>query len=147
MKAYIKIIITIIAFTACTLGVIYFSSSNRFKVEKITFTTPVPKSIRINLDENLFQNIIDHPESSAVKLTLVTLKPEEHRLNKSDEQHEVMIVTLAGNGIVKIKHKEEKDEILNISTRDLAYCPPGTAFDIIDSGTETLKYLYIIIGK
>jgi mannose-6-phosphate isomerase-like protein (cupin superfamily) len=147
MKAYIKIIITIIAFTLCTLAVIFFSSSHKYSIEKMVVTTPVPKSIKINLDENLFQNIIDHPESRAIKLTLVNLASGEHRVNKSDENSEVMIITLAGKGIVKVRHEHKNVETLEISTRDLAYCPANTAFDIINNSNNSLKYLYVVIGK
>jgi mannose-6-phosphate isomerase-like protein (cupin superfamily) len=147
MRAYIKIIITIIAFTICTLGVIYLSSSRKYSLEKMVVTTPVPKSIKINLEENVFQDVIGHPEARAVKLTLVNLSPAEHRVNESGENSEVMIITLAGEGIVKVNHEHKKTETLNISPRDLAYCPANTAFDIINNNKDPLKYLYVVIGK
>jgi mannose-6-phosphate isomerase-like protein (cupin superfamily) len=147
MKTYTKIIIPVIAFVVFTFLVIQFSNSHPYNTEENRITPTLATSININSKEPQFQDIIDNPESRAIKVTMITLRPNNHRFYLSEKNAETLIITLGGNGILTIDNKYKNKQILELSQKKLTYCPPNTALKIKNTGQSALKYLYLVIDK
>lgn len=70
---------------------------------------------------------------------MVTILAGESGEQHSTEKYEEIIVTLEGEGEVRIKNEEN----LNISTGNIAYIPKWREHQVFNTGEKPLKYIYI----
>lgn len=80
------------------------------------------------------------PQSVSMKSGLVTLAPGESVGKHSTGAHEEMLVVLEGRG----KMVFDDESSLAIGGHSALYCPPETGHDVVNTGTGTLQYVYIV---
>lgn len=145
MGNYQRIVITLIVFIAAAAGIIFFSTKTTISEIPIIHKGPVPASIKLNLDEDIFQSIVNNPNALSIQLTLINQAPPRIVSKQTHDNIEAMIITLSGTGEVKVQGVKFNNKILPMSQSHIVYCPPNTEFSIINTGKKNLKYLYIII--
>jgi mannose-6-phosphate isomerase-like protein (cupin superfamily) len=80
------------------------------------------------------------PETVTMKSGYVVLEPGRSVGRHSTEHHEEMLVVIEGKGEM-VFHDGSK---LRIEGGTALYCPPTTEHDVINTGTENLRYVYIV---
>ena len=80
------------------------------------------------------------PETVTMKSGLVTLAPGESVGKHSTGQHEEMLVILAGQGEMIFKDGSK----LGVAANHALYCPPETEHDVKNTGSERLRYVYVV---
>ncbi|NOY05554.1 MAG: cupin domain-containing protein [Chlorobi bacterium] len=109
--------------------------------EKVTNDTPPAKIIVIDTASGVYQEALSGPpESLTMRSGLVTLAPGESAGEHSTESFEELVVVFRGRGEMRIKD----GAILSIGPERLAYCPPNTTHDVVNTGTSKLQYLYVV---
>ena len=80
------------------------------------------------------------PESLALRAGMVTLAPGASVGKHNTEGYEELIVVLGGSGVLL---QEEGGETL-LDVRHFCYCPPHAGHDVRNTGTEPLRYVYVV---
>ena len=84
--------------------------------------------------------ILDCSNSIKMKSGVVVLKPGEevgcHNTNTKEE----LIIVLEGSAKVEIESKPFEQ----VEPDSAVYIPPNTQHNIINPGTETLRYIYVV---
>ncbi len=102
---------------------------------------PHPKVITFeNTGKDIQPLLSGPPETVNMKSGYVTLAPGKSVGRHSTEQHEEMLVILAGQGEMIFKDGAR----LKIAANQALYCPPETEHDVRNTGTEPLRYVYIV---
>ncbi len=70
----------------------------------------------------------------------VILAPGKSIGAHSTRENEEVLVILEGQGEMRIKG----GNILKLSKGVIAYCPPGTEHDVFNTGTNLLRYVYVV---
>jgi quercetin dioxygenase-like cupin family protein len=80
------------------------------------------------------------PETVTMKSGYVVLEPGRSVGRHSTEHHEEMLVVLQGQGEM-LFHDGSK---LKVEAGTALYCPPETEHDVVNTGTENLRYVYVV---
>ena len=80
------------------------------------------------------------PETVTMHSGYMVLAPSKSVGRHSTRDNEEAIVVLAGTGEMKIIG----GTTLHLHPYCVAYCPPNTEHDVANTGTETLRYVYIV---
>ncbi|UCG85176.1 MAG: cupin domain-containing protein [Gemmatimonadota bacterium] len=80
------------------------------------------------------------PESLGMRSGLVTLAPDSSIGQHNTEAYEELIIVFEGQGELRLTGAE----ILPLEPGVAAYCPPNTQHDVVNTGSETLQYLYVV---
>jgi len=80
------------------------------------------------------------PETVTMRSGLVTLAPGQSVGKHSTGQHEEMLVILAGQGEMIFKDGSK----LGVAADHALYCPPETEHDVKNTGSEALRYVYVV---
>jgi len=80
------------------------------------------------------------PETVTMKSGYVVLEPGRSVGKHSTEHHEELLVVLEGQGEM-IFHDGSK---LEIKARTALYCPPETEHNVTNTGSGTLRYVYVV---
>ena len=80
------------------------------------------------------------PQTTGMRSGFVRLKPGESVGEHSTQEQEEALVVLQGQG----KAEVEGREAVPISSRMLAYIPPRSRHNVINTGTEMLEYVYVV---
>lgn len=80
------------------------------------------------------------PETVTMKSGYVVLEPGRSVGRHSTEHHEEILVVLEGEGEM-IFHDGTK---LAIKGNTALYCPPETEHNVVNTGTENLRYVYVV---
>jgi quercetin dioxygenase-like cupin family protein len=80
------------------------------------------------------------PETVTMRSGYMVLAPLQSVGKHSTKDNEEAIVVLAGTGEMKIIG----DSTLLLRPFCVAYCPPNTEHDVVNIGTDTLRYIYIV---
>jgi mannose-6-phosphate isomerase-like protein (cupin superfamily) len=100
-----------------------------------------PKAIHLDPgDQSYFKLLGGPPETRSIKSGLVTLSPGKSIGLHSTKSNEEVIVPLAGSGQL---HCVDHDPI-DLSTGLIAYVPPQTEHDVINTGSIDLRYIFIV---
>jgi len=87
-----------------------------------------------------YQRLLDRSkETSAIDSGFVFLSPGESVGEHSTENFEEVVVFLEGEGKAVIE-----SEGLAVSRGRVLYVPPETKHDIVNTGSEPLRYVYIV---
>lgn len=101
----------------------------------------VPKQIKLDLSKEEYQPILNsEQETIFMKSGLVTLNPGESVGFHNTRNYEELIIVLQGQGKAVIKGKNSFD----INPQIFVYIPPETEHDMVNTGTEKLKYIYVV---
>ena len=80
------------------------------------------------------------PETVTMRSGYVVLEPGRSVGRHSTEHHEEMLVVLEGRGEM-LFHDGSK---LQIEGGTALYCPPETEHDVVNTGTDNLRYVYVV---
>jgi len=101
------------------------------------------KSKLINLNKKVSKHLpilTGQPDNYCLQAGLVTLQPKKSVGKHSTENYEELLIVLAGKGKVEITGRRS----IPIKPNLAVYHPPHTEHNVINTGTEPLKYIYIV---
>lgn len=75
-----------------------------------------------------------------MKAGLVTLKAKEEVGEHTTGENEEAIVVLAGSGELRV----DGHGALDLQVGSVAYCPPATAHNVVNTGSGLLRYVYVV---
>jgi mannose-6-phosphate isomerase-like protein (cupin superfamily) len=100
-----------------------------------------PKIIQLDPgDQSYFKLLGGPPETRSIKSGLVTLSPGKSIGVHSTKSNEEVIVPLAGCGQLQCVDHES----IELTTGLIAYVPPQTEHDVINTGSIDLRYIFIV---
>jgi quercetin dioxygenase-like cupin family protein len=109
--------------------------SKNSKINMVPFTAKLP-------DDNTKYFSILNNKQNCLKLHsgMVSLQPGESVGEHSTDDHEELIIVLSGRGEL------EADGLgrVKIAAGQIAYNPPNTKHNVINSGNEPLRYIYVV---
>jgi mannose-6-phosphate isomerase-like protein (cupin superfamily) len=80
------------------------------------------------------------PQTRGMRSGRVRLAPGKSIGLHNTKGHEELLVFLAGRGVAQIS----EDTRLQVGAGQVAYIPPQTAHDIVNTGTEPLIYVFCV---
>ena len=80
------------------------------------------------------------PESVSLRSGLVLLTSGKSVGKHSTENFEELIIVLEGKGQMQITGQNPLEIVSGVAV----YCPPETEHNVINTGSEPLRYLYIV---
>lgn len=97
----------------------------------------------INLrNDSVYQELLaGRPHTCGMRSGRVYLQPGETCGRHSTNQHEEMLVFLAGKGVALIGEEESRFEV---GQGKVSYIPPHTIHNIKNTGNEPLVYIYCV---
>jgi mannose-6-phosphate isomerase-like protein (cupin superfamily) len=99
------------------------------------------KIIELDLASSEYQRLLKGaPDTVTMHSGLVTLMPSQSVGRHSTENYEEALIILAGVGEMRI----DGGQVMQLKPMVLAYCPPDTEHDVFNTGTEPLRYIYIV---
>lgn len=102
---------------------------------------PVPKLIKLDpKGQDYLRVLAGPPETSTMRSGLVTLAPMKSVGKHSTEEFEELVIILDGQAEMKITG----GGTLRLAKGFAAYCPPRTEHDVLNVGTDTLRYIYVV---
>ena len=80
------------------------------------------------------------PESYRMRSGLIMLAPGETVGQHSTKNNEELLIVLEGSGEMIFGDRTR----LALHANSALYCPPDTVHDVLNSGTGTLRYVYVV---
>ena len=102
-----------------------------------------PKPCLVQLCDTItdYQRVLGGPpQTVSMRSGLVVLSPAKSVGKHSTDNYEEAVIVLAGSGEMRITG----GETFNLKEHSVAYCPPRTEHDVINTGSQPLRYLYIV---
>jgi len=125
------------AFSIAIISVIAYSSINA----QSKSLQPKPFLVELSDTASVYQRVFGGPpQTASMHSGLVVLLPSQSVGKHSTENYEEAVIVLAGSGEMRITG----GETLTLKPKSVAYCPPHTEHDVINTGSEPLRYLYIV---
>ena len=91
-------------------------------------------------DKGYLQLLSGPPETVTMRSGRVILDPGKSIGKHSTGANEEILVILEGQGEMQITG----GKTLQITKNVVAYCPPNTKHDVLNTGTSILRYVYIV---
>lgn len=91
-------------------------------------------------DGEKYFELLSAVNASKMKSGFVTLKPGMEIGEHSTHANEELIIVLEGSGTVKA----EGAEPTALSKGEVAYNPPETLHNVINTGSSDLKYIFVV---
>lgn len=80
------------------------------------------------------------PDTVTMRAGLVNLKAQESVGEHTTAENEEAIVVLEGVGELHIDGQAP----LGLTAGSVAYCPPATLHNVVNAGTNVLRYVYVV---
>lgn len=102
----------------------------------------LPRAKVVALDSSVkeFTVLNGPPESVGMKSGYIVLSPGKSVGKHSTEHHEELLVVLEGAGEMLFKDGSK----LPVKANTAIYCPPETEHDVKNSGSQVLRYVYVV---
>ncbi len=102
---------------------------------------PRPKVIQLAPSgEDVTPVLAGPPESVKMRSGLVILAPGKSVGRHSTEQNEELLIVFEGQGEMSFKDGSK----LPVKANSAVYCPPQTEHNVTNTGTGTLRYVYVV---
>jgi quercetin dioxygenase-like cupin family protein len=102
---------------------------------------PIPKVIQLDPKGKDYLRILaGPPETSTMRSGLITLAPGKSVGKHSTENFEELVIILEGQAEMRITD----GEVLRLAKGFAAYCPSDTEHDVLNIGSDALRYIYIV---
>jgi mannose-6-phosphate isomerase-like protein (cupin superfamily) len=102
---------------------------------------PKPCVIKISDTTNDYQRVLSGPpQTTTMRSGVVVLLPSKSVGKHSTENYEEAVIVLAGSGEMRITG----GETLRLEANSVAYCPPHTEHDVVNTGSQPLRYIYVV---
>ena len=89
--------------------------------------------------EGAYAPLLMPPDSAGMRSGLVALQPGDDCGEHNTDQHEELIICLEGAGIV-----EAGDRRQTLSKGQVAYNPPHTLHNVLNTGTVPMRYIFVV---
>lgn len=99
-----------------------------------------PLVIDLPLDKDDYFTILDKQMAVTMRSGLVFLKPGEDVGSHNTETYEECIIVLEGNGEIESEGLGRR----KIRRGQVAYNPPQTQHNVINTGDGVLRYIYLV---
>lgn len=99
-----------------------------------------PKIISLELEGKDYLRVLGPPESVSLRSGLVLLQPQKSVGRHSTESYEEMIIVLEGKGQMVMADGNR----IPFQAGQALYCPPETEHDVFNTGSEPLRYIYVV---
>jgi len=132
---------TILCLFVLLLGVALISSSPDANGQKGRPTMPKPHLIVLNPSAAESTDVFKGPpETVTMRSGMMVLAPSKSVGKHSTRTFEEAVIVLAGTGEMRISG----GEIFKLKPYCIAYCPPATEHDVINTGSDTLRYVWLV---
>jgi mannose-6-phosphate isomerase-like protein (cupin superfamily) len=102
---------------------------------------PRPKAVKLDPAAREYVPLLSGPpETATMRSGAVVLLPGQSVGTHSTGEYEETLVILAGTGELRVTDGGTHE----FSGNSVAYCPPATEHDVVNTGTEPLRYVYIV---
>ena len=103
--------------------------------------TPRPVVVALDSTATAYVHVLGgDPATVTMRSGFVTLLPGASVGRHNTETYEEAVVVLAGKGELRLAD----GSALKLKPYVVAYSPPGTEHDVVNTGTEPLRYVYIV---
>lgn len=102
--------------------------------------TRTPKKIFINMFSDEYQSILNPSDTINMESGFVTLKPGESVGKHTTNNREEVVIVFSGIGKMELT----KWPTIDLYPWYVIYCPPYTEHNVVNTGKEPLKYLYVV---
>lgn len=100
-----------------------------------------PMVIKVNSADSGYTRILGGPpQSVSMRSGKVALQPGETVGEHSTKFNEELIIVLEGEGQFLL----EDNQFLEFNADTVLYCPPNTKHNVLNSGSTTLSYIYVV---
>jgi quercetin dioxygenase-like cupin family protein len=100
-----------------------------------------PKSVQVDPSSSVEMRVLGGPpETVTMRSGSVVLLPSKSVGKHDTGEYEEAVVVLAGHGEMRLAD----GTVLALRPYVVAYCPPGTEHDVTNTGTEPLRYIYVV---
>jgi len=80
------------------------------------------------------------PETATMRSGYVVVEPSKSVGKHSTETYEEAVIVFAGVGEMRLSN----GSILKLKPYVVVYCPPDTEHDVVNIGSEPLRYVYVV---
>jgi mannose-6-phosphate isomerase-like protein (cupin superfamily) len=118
-----------------------FPSSTSLHLGHQEKSTPKAKVITLDPSTDEYQRVLSGPpETGTMHSGLVILKPGKSVGVHNTEKYEEVLVILEGQGEMRITG----GPTMTLGVNSVAYCPPRTEHNVVNTGKGKLRYLYVV---
>jgi mannose-6-phosphate isomerase-like protein (cupin superfamily) len=103
--------------------------------------TPKPRVIQLNASSVDSMDVFKGPpDTFTMRSGYMVLAPGKSVGRHSTRNNEEVLIVLAGEGEMTIV----EGPTLKIRAYNVAYCPPSTEHNVTNTGTEMLRYIWLV---
>ena len=96
--------------------------------------------VQLNDSTSEYQKVLSGPpQTVSMESGVVVLAPSQSVGKHSTKNYEEAVIVFSGAGEMRIAG----GPTLSLKTHSVAYCPPNSEHDVVNTGSEPLRYLYI----
>jgi quercetin dioxygenase-like cupin family protein len=104
-------------------------------------TEPEAKVIHLDPGADEYVRVLGGPpETVTMRSGQVVLVPGESIGKHNTEAYEELLVVFEGEGVMQITD----GPTLSLKGGSVAYCPPRTEHDVVNTGAGRMRYLYVV---
>jgi mannose-6-phosphate isomerase-like protein (cupin superfamily) len=123
------------------LGVALIASSPSANAQKGPASMPKPRLIVLSPSAAESTDIFKGPpQTVTMRSGMMVLAPSKSVGKHSTHTFEEAVIVLAGTGEMRIAG----GPTFRLKPYCVAYCPPATEHDVINTGSETLRYIWLV---
>ena len=101
---------------------------------------PVPRVVQLDSAARSYTEVLGGPPASVtMESGQVVLAPGDSVRRHNTGRYEEVVIVLAGTGAMRIRGRPA----LTLRPGAVAYCPPQTEHDVVNTGAVPLRYLYV----
>lgn len=101
---------------------------------------PKPKLIDLDPFDESRTLLSGSPETVTMRSGMVVIAPSKSVGKHNTNTYEEAVVVFEGVGEMRFAD----GSVLRVRPRTIAYCPPMTEHDVVNTGTAPLRYVYIV---
>lgn len=102
---------------------------------------PEPRLIQLDPSASDSMDLFTGPPGTVtMRSGYMVLAPGKSVGKHSTRTYEEAVIVLAGSGEMKIAG----GATIKLKPYSIAYCPPATEHDVVNTGTETLRYIWLV---
>jgi len=131
-------LLSILALSVAVLSGIVFGSSAKGQPG---ISQPTPRLIQLNQAALTSSAVFNGPPETVIMLSgYMVLAPSTSAGKHSTKGYEEAVIVLSGSGEMRIAG----GSTFNLKPYAVAYCPPLTEHDVINTGSDTLRYIWVV---
>jgi len=120
---------------------ILLASLSTFAYAQKKAVKPSPKLISLDPSAQKSMHVLNgSPETVSMRSGYVVLAPTQSVGQHSTKDNEEALVILSGNGEMRMVG----GPTLQLHPYSVAYCPPYTQHNVFNTGSDTLRYIYLV---